>query len=543
MSLNRRYGKLLTACLAWLVLSALEALGGQGLTAGGQAVYRFRSPEYSTYYYASSELEKETLLYLQSPFWLYECVAWQAFPASTDPNLRPVYRLWSDRLWAHAMAIDGASMQAIMDAWDDWRDQGIAFYAYPEGMQPADARPVYSLWSESLRCPLYTASSEEKDRLLAAGGPSWQYRGVAWYVRPFDPQPQPTVVKGPYFLRPGPDCMTVAWQTDLPAVGRVSYGRQSTSEFWAQDPNLTTVHLVTLTGLEPNTPYVFDLTPGGSEGSGRTFRTVPGAGQLLRFVVYGDTRSLPENHATVIRGIVNSRPQVVFHVGDLVGDGGDYDSWGPEFFVPASPLMQQVPLVPVAGNHEYWGTDPCWFHYFFNFRKAAAWWALTCGPVRFIGLDSNVSYAPGSDQYEWLLAELQSPASKEALWRIVLLHHPPYTCSVVYSDDKAVQEHLVPLFDRYGVSMVFAGHTHAYERYQRQGIYYIVTGGGGGPLYRLANDTVPPIREFGLTAYHHCVIEADPISRLLRLAATDTEGKVFDTVEVPAGADTAAAEK
>ncbi len=532
--MNRRYGKLLAASLAWLALSSLKALGGEGLMAGGQAVYRFRSPEYATYYYASSELEKETLLYLQAPLWQYECVAWQAFPAATDPNLRPVYGLWSDRLWAQALAIDGASMEAIMDAWDDWRSEGIPFYAYPEGLQPSGAWPVYHLWSETLRCPLYTASSEEKDRLLAAGGPSWQYRGVAWYVRPFDGRPQPTVLKGPYFLRPGPDCMTVAWQTDLPAIGRVSYGRQSASESLAQDPNLTTLHRVTLTGLEPNTPYAFDLTPGSPAGAGRTFRTAPRPGQSFRFVVYGDTRSMPEAHAVVMRGIVDSRPAVVFHVGDLVSSGGDYASWGPEFFVPAAPIMQQVPLIPVPGNHEYWGAGPSWFSYLFNLRPGAGWWALTYGSIHFIGLDSNAGFAPGSDQYEWLVAELQSPAAKEALWRVVLLHHPPYTCSYAYSDDKAVVQSLVPLFNQYGVNLVFSGHTHAYERYRSSGITYIVTGGGGGPLYGLDNDTVPPIREFGLTVHHHCAIDVDCDKRVLHLAAIDTEGKVFDTVEVQA---------
>ena len=38
---------------------------------------------------------------------------------------------------------------------------------------------------------------------------------------------------------------------------------------------------------------------------------------------------------------------------------------------------------------------------------------------------------------------------------------------------------LVPLFEQYGVDVVFNGHDHHYERSYKDGVYYIVTGGGG----------------------------------------------------------------
>jgi predicted phosphodiesterase len=40
----------------------------------------------------------------------------------------------------------------------------------------------------------------------------------------------------------------------------------------------------------------------------------------------------------------------------------------------------------------------------------------------------------------------------------------------------------MPLFEEYHVDIVFSGHDHDYERSVKNGIYYIVTGGGGASL-------------------------------------------------------------
>ncbi|MEA3307196.1 MAG: hypothetical protein U9Q34_05385, partial [Elusimicrobiota bacterium] len=42
---------------------------------------------------------------------------------------------------------------------------------------------------------------------------------------------------------------------------------------------------------------------------------------------------------------------------------------------------------------------------------------------------------------------------------------------------------LAPLFEKYGVDIVFSGHDHSYERLYKNGIYYVIAGGGGAPLY------------------------------------------------------------
>ena len=43
-------------------------------------------------------------------------------------------------------------------------------------------------------------------------------------------------------------------------------------------------------------------------------------------------------------------------------------------------------------------------------------------------------------------------------------------------------ELLEPILDRHDVQLVLAGHDHNYQRHEKNGVVYIVTGGGGAPL-------------------------------------------------------------
>src|SRR5690606_25558731 len=137
------------------------------------------------------------------------------------------------------------------------------------------------------------------------------------------------------------------------------------------------------------------------------------------------------------------------------------------------------------------------------------WYAFTYGCLRCISLDSETDFSPGSAQSDWLIGELSSPEFAAASWRIVFFHTPPFTATVNHRDDAAAKAYLVPLFSPSGVDLVIGGHSHAYERFEHEGIPYIVSAGGGAPLYRLAEDTEAPIRIAGLKAEHYCVIDID----------------------------------
>jgi hypothetical protein len=94
--------------------------------------------------------------------------------------------------------------------------------------------------------------------------------------------------------------------------------------------------------------------------------------------------------------------------------------------------------------------------------------------VRFFALDS--SYLEPA-QVQWLEKELAG--SKEA-WKIPYFHHPLYSSAGRHGSDLVKRKVLEPLFVKYGVSVVFAGHDHVYERIQpQQGIVHFVVGSSG----------------------------------------------------------------
>lgn len=147
-------------------------------------VYRFWSPLNSKHFYTISEAEKDSVIATYaSNVWTYEGVAFYAFTTDSQPNLAPVYRFWSPQHSAHFYTISEAERNSIIATYPAfiWTYEGVGFYAYPEGSQPAGTSPVYRFWSGSLGAHFYTISEAEKDSVVA-NLPTWQYEGIAWYA-------------------------------------------------------------------------------------------------------------------------------------------------------------------------------------------------------------------------------------------------------------------------------------------------------------------------------------------------------------------------
>ena len=97
-------------------------------------------------------------------------------------TLAPVYRFWSDQLSGHVYTIDEGEKEYLLTKLADvWTYEGIAFYAYAPGTQPANAKPVYRFWSDSLGHHFYTISDTERDILLDNPG-IWAFEGIVWYA-------------------------------------------------------------------------------------------------------------------------------------------------------------------------------------------------------------------------------------------------------------------------------------------------------------------------------------------------------------------------
>ena len=338
-----------------------------------------------------------------------------------------------------------------------------------------------------------------------------------------------SIEKGPYLQSATSSSMVVMWHTTEPSDSRIDFGLTSNYSQYLYDPTLRQTHEFCVSGLNPDTLYHYRVTSNTDAESvssiGNTFQTAVIAAMPFRFAVYGDSRSQPTIHSAVAQAITTSAPRLVLHVGDFTTDGTIDTYWRTEFFNPAASLMANIPLLPSLGNHEQ--NSLLYYTYFDppdgggDYNKQ--WYSFDYGNCHFIVLDTDISYSPGSAQYSWLLSDLQTTAAE---WIFVVHHHPAYS-SGIHGGEPNVQVYLVPLYITYGVDMVFTGHDHLYERSYKDGVYYIVTGGGGAPLHN-PNQTYNPYQQYVEETYHHCTIDINGATATFQAMRND--GSIFDSV-------------
>jgi 3',5'-cyclic AMP phosphodiesterase CpdA len=145
------------------------------------------------------------------------------------------------------------------------------------------------------------------------------------------------------------------------------------------------------------------------------------------------------------------------------------------------------------------------------------------GEVALFLINSNRSVA---SQRRWLA---QALAGSIAPWKVVAFHHPPFSCGE-YSGVAEMRRLLAPVFERYGVDLVLSGHDHNYQRFgPRNGVTYVVHGGGGARLYPLRGCPRGfPKRRAALAVRGWVHLLASPTS--LRVRAIGPMGRVLDEV-------------
>jgi Icc-related predicted phosphoesterase len=158
------------------------------------------------------------------------------------------------------------------------------------------------------------------------------------------------------------------------------------------------------------------------------------------------------------------------------------------------------------------------------FSSPPRWTTVDWGGIDIVILDSDQIQDP--DQIAFLDKEMKRIEKPT----IVVFHHPPLNCSV-HGDSNAFWEEWASHFDN-DVVLVLSGHAHNYQRFEDQGVEYVVTGGGGRKLYGL--DDCPPghvPRVVGDAAYHYVALTQT--SDQLELTAITTDGEVIDDVSIP----------
>jgi predicted phosphodiesterase len=133
-------------------------------------------------------------------------------------------------------------------------------------------------------------------------------------------------------------------------------------------------------------------------------------------------------------------------------------------------LNDGVKFYATLGNHDASNQR---FYEFFN-MNGEEYHKFERGEVSFYCLNSNYM---DEKQIKWLEDNLANDKSK---WKIAFFHHPPYSSGGRHGSDKGLRKVVEPIFIKYKVDVVLAGHEHFYERLKPQnGVYYFITGAGG----------------------------------------------------------------
>ena len=196
----------------------------------------------------------------------------------------------------------------------------------------------------------------------------------------------------------------------------------------------------------------------------------------VRFAVIGDMGTGEPPQYEVGRKMVEARQGFPFDFVIMLGDnlygGSKPHDFEVKFEMPYRTLLDAgVKFYATLGNHD----DPSERSYKFFNMNGENYYTFKKGNVRFFVLNSNYI---DPKQTAWLEMQLRDAGNSD--WKICYFHHPLYSSGRFHGSSIELRQVLEPMFIKYGVNAVFAGHEHVYERVHPQhGIYYFTEGASG----------------------------------------------------------------
>ncbi|MFN0112208.1 MAG: metallophosphoesterase [Blastocatellia bacterium] len=250
------------------------------------------------------------------------------------------------------------------------------------------------------------------------------------------------------------------------------------------------------------------------------------------FAVIGDTGSGDEAQRAVAQQMVKQRQKTPFEfvlmLGDNIYEKGEKEKIGSHFEQPYKELLAAgVKFYASLGNHDIikgleFQTNYKDFNMggrrYYNFAKGDSL-------LEFFALDSNVM---DDKQLGWLNESLK--ASK-ARWKIAFCHHSIYSSARMHSAYTKLRAQLEPLYVKHGVSAVFAGHSHCYERTKPQkGVQYF-TEGASGEIKKRTLDRKSPLFAAGEDSVNSFLI-VQVTEAEMKVEAIAADGKVIDSYTI-----------
>lgn len=368
-----------------------------------------------------------------------------------------------------------------------------------------------------------------------------------------DPTPDPppnqgslALTRAPYLQMLGESGVLIAFRTSTAVVAAVEYGTTLGSNDGRASSASGTRHAIELQGLRPGQRYYYRIRAGEAtlaEGADHFFETDAGASDPeFSFFTTGDIGEPGGKQALTADRILRTTPRAEMGLlcGDVIYPDGESSGYDAHLMRPWAPLLRSVAVWPALGNHD-WHVNPDQnFAQEWYLPNNEHYYSFDRGNAHFIALDTRDGDIYDRErQIAWLRADLA--AHRDAGWIFAYYHHPGITCTYKGYND-AVIANFHPLFDEYGVDMVFLGHAHTYERmyplrngiplhqdqepdyHDPQGTIYVVSGCGAKLQCSTTRDCAVNATQIDCTIlFTHVTVRGKQLTLRTIESATGTE--------------------
>ncbi len=303
-----------------------------------------------------------------------------------------------------------------------------------------------------------------------------------------------SITKYPYLIMPGDTNMVIRIETDGEVECNINYGFAENELVKNENGTLRGIkenyylYEFNLTDLVAGKKYFYQVSVGNIKSDILHFTTFKKEEKNIHFAAMGDSRSHPNDFEMVMQNVKQSNPNFIISMGDLVKDGGIFSEWNKYFFNVAKDIITNTPFVSALGDHEGNDDNGELFRHFFKstqpFNKQ--WFSFDYGNAHFIALDYR--WSDSREMMNWFVNDI---IKTKARWKIVYMHRPSYN----FSEHQSAwgQDKWPKVFRDFKVDLVFAGHSHIYERFYPMApanepdswpVTYITTGGAGAGMSR-----------------------------------------------------------
>ena len=360
------------------------------------------------------------------------------------------------------------------------------------------------------------------------------------------------ITHAPYLQNLGENEVTIVWTANKPSIGWVELAPDDGTHYYQTErPKFfnakngikltSTVHSVHLTGLKPGTRYRYRVysqevlshvgwrviygNVAATSVYGKqplTFLTSDHSRQSVNFAMVNDIHGKNDLLEKLISHCDLKKTDMFLFNGDMVSIFNNEKEIFEGFMDKATELFaSEIPMYYTRGNHETRGSFAIAFQDYFSPKQEHIYYMFRQGPVCFVILDSgedkpdsDLEYAGITvyDQYrteqaEWLKKVLESKEYKEAPFKVVVCHMPPFGG---WHGEQEVAEKFIPLLNNAGVDIMLCGHLHRYMRNEpKDGVRF--------PVIVNSNNTV---------------LKAEAGAKELNIRILDMEGKEVDKLTI-----------